>query len=86
MPPHTSAADKAEIVAMVDHAKMSFAEVAGKVHRDATTVSRIYNRYHITRDFDVVAPRSGRPRKMTESDANFAVLEINQGSPITASS
>ncbi|KAB5587849.1 hypothetical protein CTheo_8709 [Ceratobasidium theobromae] len=64
MPPHTSAVEKAEIVAMVEHAGMDFDEVARKIGRHLTTV--------------------GRPRKLTESDANFAVMEINRGGPVEA--
>ncbi|QRW18751.1 Transposable element Tcb2 transposase [Rhizoctonia solani] len=70
---------------MVDHGHKNFAQVAGEVGRDATTVSRIYKRYHQTQDYNQVAPRSGCPCKFTESDARRAIFEINKGGAVTAS-
>jgi transposase len=71
MPRHTSPATKARIVTMVDYGGMTYAEIAKEVGRAPTTVSRIYDRYHQSHDFDHVAPRSGRPRKLTKSDTHF---------------
>src|ERR1044071_5633839 len=81
---HTSPASKAKIVTLLEHTELNYEEVAEQVGRDPTTVSCIYKRYQKTHDFDHVEPRSGRPRKLTKADAQFAAFEMNCGSAADA--
>lgn len=81
---HTSAVTKAQIVDMWDRGVRP-RDIATQVNVACCTVYRIQRRYGESKDFYTVAPKSGRPRKFTRSDAIYAARLLTRGKAQNAS-
>jgi len=75
---YCSPATRAQIVGFLDLGLSTY-EVAKRIKRHPTTVSRVYKRYQQNQDFYHSKPKPGRPRKLTHSDVHFAALLLAQG-------
>lgn len=76
--PYTSVAQKAAILSGKDLG-MKLTEIAEKENIHLSTVYRIIKKYDETRDFDSIAPHTGRPQKISERDAQTARRMLESG-------
>ena len=78
MPGETSPVTKSRIFDLKNQG-LSSEEVAKRVGVHRTTVTRVYASLLKNPDFYHVKPKSGRPRKLTQKDGQFAVLALARG-------
>jgi transposase len=77
MPGYTSAVTKAPVIDLRNSGH-SYAEIGLQLEISHSTASRIYDKYHESEDFESVAPKLGRPCKLTDRDTHVAALSLSR--------
>ncbi|KAJ1300116.1 hypothetical protein OPQ81_002596 [Rhizoctonia solani] len=85
MPGYTDTATKALVVYRRDQGEF-FTDIAYDLNIDPSTASRIYTKYHNTKDFSSVGTKSGRPQKLEDRDVSTAALVLNRDPQSSAAS
>ena len=78
MPGATSPVTKSHIFDLKSRGFTS-EEVAKRIGVHRTTVTRVYKHLVENPNFYYVKPKSGRPRKLSQKDREFAALELARG-------